>query len=122
MISSEGEPYLIEVNPRFQGTLECVEKVLDVNLVKLHIDACIKGFVPHQKYKKMNYSTRIILYTPHRVTVPDLRIIPEARDIPVRSLIIEKGEPLCSIVTVGKTWEVSNQKAWKIVDRVYRLV
>ena len=122
VITSKGEPYVIEVNPRFQGTLECVERVLNLNLVQLHIDACIRGVVPINKFQTTAYSTRIILYTPYRVVAPDLRAIREIRDIPMKGSIIEKGEPLCSVVTVGKTREASIQNAWEIINRVYRLV
>ena len=32
--------YLIEVNPRIQGTLECAEASLGINMMKTHIEAC----------------------------------------------------------------------------------
>ncbi|MCK5627520.1 ATP-grasp domain-containing protein, partial [Candidatus Bathyarchaeota archaeon] len=34
LVISEGVPHVIEVNPRFQGTLECTEKALGINLVE----------------------------------------------------------------------------------------
>nr|NIR86678.1 ATP-grasp domain-containing protein [Candidatus Bathyarchaeota archaeon] len=46
VISEEGVPYVMEVNPRFQGTLECVERVLRTNIVRAHVEACIKGILP----------------------------------------------------------------------------
>jgi Predicted ATP-dependent carboligase related to biotin carboxylase len=39
-ISRNGELYLIEVNPRLQGTFECAELSLDVNMAELHLAAC----------------------------------------------------------------------------------
>ena len=39
VVSNEGEPYVVEVNPRFQATLECVERVLRLNVVEAQVNA-----------------------------------------------------------------------------------
>src|SRR5690606_2141027 len=36
-IAKKGEVYVVEVNPRIQGTFECVEKSLGINMAKAHI-------------------------------------------------------------------------------------
>jgi hypothetical protein len=114
VISKSGTPYVIEVNPRFQGTLECVEKVFGINMVKSHIHACLYGVLPEIRDKPSNFCTRLILYAPKRVLVPNLTVFQEVRDIPFPESIIEKGEPLCSILTVGKTRDLSFRKAEKL--------
>ena len=40
VLPDEGGPVAIELNPRFQGTLETVEAATGENLVRLHLDAC----------------------------------------------------------------------------------
>ena len=40
VMDKEGELKVIEINPRFQGTYELVEKVMDINLLDAHIKAC----------------------------------------------------------------------------------
>ena len=40
VINSHNEPYLLEVNPRFQATLECIQSVTGINLIREHIKAC----------------------------------------------------------------------------------
>ncbi|UCF58497.1 MAG: ATP-grasp domain-containing protein [Candidatus Bathyarchaeota archaeon] len=119
VISKENVPYVIEINPRFQGTLECVERVLRIDLVKAHVNACVHGFLPMMQKKNLTFSTRLILYAPERVLVPDLTIFEEARDIPLPKTVIEKGEPLCSIVTEGSSRDYSLQKAKKIAKSIY---
>ena len=119
VISKEGTPYVMEVNPRFQGTLECVERVLGMNLVKSHIDACLHDSLPTLKEKTSNFCTRLVLYAPERIVAPDLTVFPEVRDIPLPGAIIEKREPLCSIITAGKNRKLSFEKAKKLAQSIY---
>ena len=121
VISEDGTPYVMEVNPRFQGTLECVERVLGMNLVKSHIYACLHDSLPTLKEKTSNFCTRLVLYAPERIVAPDLTVFPEVRDVPLPGVIIEKREPLCSIITAGKNRELSFQKAKKLAQLIYSM-
>ncbi len=122
VISKEGKPHVVEVNPRFQGTLECVERALGINLVKLHINACLHGSLPTIKEKTSTFCTRLILYAPKRVVAPDLTIFREVRDIPLPSTVIEKDEPLCSIIAAENSRLPSLQKAKRTARRIYEML
>lgn len=122
VISKENIPYLVEVNPRFQGTIECVERVLGINLVKAHINACLHGLLPKIKEKPKVFCTRLILYTPARVVAPDLTSFAEIRNVPLSEAIIEKGEPLCSVITVGNSRLSSLRKAEKTAKKIYKML
>lgn len=50
--------------------------------------------------------------------MPDLTIFREVRDIPFPKTMIEKGEPLCSIVTEKSSRDDSLQKAKKIAKAI----
>lgn len=119
IISNDGTPYVIEVNPRFQGTLECIENVLGINMVESHINACLYDVLPKVKRTASNFCTRLILYAPKRVLVPNLTVLQEVRDVPLPESIIEEGEPLCSILTMGRTRNSSFQKAEKLAKTIY---
>jgi predicted ATP-grasp superfamily ATP-dependent carboligase len=118
VISSNGVPYVIEVNPRFQGTLGCVEKVLGINLVESHMRACLYGELPTVR-SPSKFCTRLILYAPKRVFAPDLAALQDAVDIPLPNSIIEEGEPLCSILAGGKSRNSSFRKAESLARRIY---
>jgi len=122
VISKEGTPYVVEINPRFQGTLECVERVLGINLVESHINACLYGSLPTIKEQTSGFCTRLILYAPKRVIAPDLTAFREVRDIPFPETIIEKGEPICSIIAEKRTRNFSFQKAKKLANSIYSLL
>jgi len=114
-------PYVVEVNPRFQGTIECVERVLGVNLVRSHVNACINDSLPTIE-KPSNCCIRLILYAPARVIAPDLTSLVEARDVPLPSTVIEKGEPLCSIILAGNNQWSSLGRAKKLAKKIYTML
>lgn len=103
LVISEGVPHVIEVNPRFQGTLECTEKALGINLVETHVKACTEDILPDQGDLKQSSSRhmRLILFAQQRAVVPDLILQKECRDIPHPRTRVEMGDPLCSIILEG---------------------
>lgn len=123
VISEDGIPFVVEVNPRFQGTLECVERVLGINLVNAHMKACLEGTLSPQNEEKPTTScVRLILYANHRSIVPNLNNFKEVRDIPFPGVVIEQGEPICSIVVEEKTRSSALKKSMMLAKRVYLMV
>jgi predicted ATP-grasp superfamily ATP-dependent carboligase len=118
VISKEGIPYVVEANPRFQATLECVERVLGINMVEAHMKACLQGILPIIVKKTAVFCTRLILFAPQRSIIPDLSVFEEVRDIPIPEVIIEKGEPVCSIVREGADRNSSLRKARIIAESI----
>ncbi len=110
-VVSQDIPFIIEVNPRFQGTLECVERALSINLIETHINACIDELIPNDLEAKC-YCTRLILYAPFRCIIPDLTRLEYVRDIPLPKIIIQKGEPVCSVLSEDESREPSLSKAF----------
>lgn len=122
VISKEGVPYVVEVNPRFQGTLECVERTLNVNIVKAHVEACVQGKLPILEKNPSAFCVRLILFAPRRSVVPDLSVSEEVRDIPLPGVIVEKGEPVCSIVVEEANRESSLRKAMTTAESIRKLL
>ena len=118
VVSDDGVPYVIEVNPRFQGSLECVENVLGLNMVEAHVKACRRGLLPKVRNAISKFCTRLILFAPRRSVVPDLRRRAEVRDIPVPGVVIEKGEPICSIIAEEKDRDSSFRKAKGLTQKI----
>ena len=122
VISKEGVPYVVEVNPRFQGTLECVERTLNVNIVKAHVEACVQGKLPTLEKSPSAFCVRLILFAPQRSVVPDLSVFEEVRDIPLPGVIIEEGEPVCSMVVDGANRDSSLREARTIAELIRKLL
>ncbi len=121
VISEEGIPHVIEINPRFQGSLECVERVLGMNLVEIHVEASTTGNIPPNLCHPSGFSARLITYAPRRLSAPDLVSEMWARDVPFPGSIVEKGEPLCSIVLDGRSKSDAWKKALMKAQHVYDL-
>jgi len=121
VISKDRVPYVVEVNPRFQGTLECVERVLGINLVNAHVKACTRGKLSFTERKPTNHCARLILYARQRSIAPNLRNLKKVRDRPSPGVLIEEGEPLCSIVVEGKMRSAALKKAKMLAERIYRI-
>jgi len=123
VVPEHGSPYVVEVNPRFQGTLECVEKFLGINLAKAHLDACINGFLPSWKNASSSkVCIRLLLYARYRSLVPDFSDFDRVRDVPLPRAIVEDGEPLCSVVTTERTRESAIEESMRLARRIYGLV
>ncbi len=122
VISEDNIPYVIEVNPRFQGSLGCVERVYGINLVKIHLAACKMKELEKKQYFSSFYSTRLIINAPRRIVAPDLVSTPLIMDVPCPGSIIEKGEPLCSIISDGITKDESLYKAQEMARSIFNLV
>jgi len=122
VVSKEGIPYVVEVNPRFQATLECVEQVLGINMVEAHVKACVQENLPAIAKKTAVFCTRLILFAPQRSVVPDLSVFEEVRDIPLPGVIIEKGEPVCSIGVEGTDRNSSLREARMIAKLIRKLL
>ena len=119
VISDSRIPYVVEVNPRFQGTLECLENVLGLNMVEAHVKACKKGLLPKAPSTIGEFCTRLILFAPSRSVVPDLSRYAEVRDIPLPGVLIEEGEPVCSIIAEEKDRDSSFKKARNAAQQIF---
>ncbi|WP_225370770.1 ATP-grasp domain-containing protein [Methanobrevibacter arboriphilus] len=93
------EAYVIEVNPRFQGTYECVEELLGINLLEAHIKACEGELIEIPKITKDKYTIKRIIYSSKRIKLKNNINIANFYDIPYKGVIIEKDEPLLTIIT-----------------------
>jgi predicted ATP-grasp superfamily ATP-dependent carboligase len=122
VISKNNIPYVIEVNPRFQGSLGCVEQALDVNLVEMHLKSCIQKELPSKTPKPLRYSVRLILYAPKRLKAPYLVLDPNLQDIPYLGSIIDEGEPFCSIFTIGENREGALSKAYEKANHYFSMI
>ena len=87
--------YVIEVNPRIQGTFECVEKSLGMNMLDAHIKYCQDEIVeiPKANY----YSYKKIIYSPCRNKYSKIDL-DNIYDLPHIGTITEKSEPLLTII------------------------
>ncbi len=116
-ILNENGLYVIEINPRIQGTFECVEQSLGINMLEAHINACRGKIieVPEPKF----YSYKKIVYSPNRNKYEKINL-DNIYDLPHIGSITEKSEPLLTIIDKNKDFKKLYEKvelSSKIVEK-----
>ena len=99
--------YVIEVNPRIQGTFECAERSLGINMLDAHIRACQGEIVDIPKPKC--YSYKKIIYSPCAMKYEKISL-DNIYDIPHNGSITEKSEPLLTIIDDDEDFEKLYEK------------
>jgi hypothetical protein len=107
------EAVAIEVNPRFQATLDTVEYSLGQNIFSLHMDAC-SGQLPDSRPTPRRYAARRILFAEKDCMIHSnlLRFSPFIADIPVPGTAFSEGDAVVSVFGYGG----SKDAALKMLD------
>ena len=116
MIIKDGDIYVIEVNPRLQGTYEVAEAALGINIGQAHIMACQGELIEIPSPK--NFAVKMIIFAKKRSIVGNINM-KCVNDIPGQNVIIEEGEPVATILTSNKILENAIYSAKKSVNDVY---
>ncbi len=102
-IMSGDRLYFMEVNPRLQDTMECVERYRNINLVEKHINA-INGNLERIEFASDKCFGKGIVFAGGRVRV-NLSNATDVADIPPDGSVIRAHEPVCSIFAEGESNE-----------------
>ncbi|MCQ2964428.1 MAG: ATP-grasp domain-containing protein [archaeon] len=97
----ENDLYIIEVNPRIQGTYESCEEVLGINLLDAHIKACegeIIDIPDINNNPNPLYSVKKIEYASSDINVKNLSF-DNVYDIPYENVKIEENQPIVTIIS-----------------------
>jgi hypothetical protein len=105
-VISGDAPYAIEVNPRFQGTIDTVEMACVCNLFQYHMDACA-GILPQSIPVPEKVAARSILFADRDMIVKaDLSpLAPMVADIPWPGTFFEEDQAVVSVYGTGATRE-----------------
>ncbi len=96
-------PWVIEVNPRFQGTLDTVETAYACNLFRYHVNACA-GTLPDASHAQMYAARRILFADRDLILDTDLKVLaPVVSDIPWPGTFFEEEQAVTSVSGTGQT-------------------
>jgi len=118
VIGQGSEPYLMEVNPRFQATMECIKYVTGLNLVEEHIKAC-HGELPMEIPKPTGYAVKMIVFAKEKSIIPDLSEIAHIVDIPHPGIVVNEGNPICTVQLFSQSRDEAVKKAFEVVSKIY---
>ncbi|MCX8206446.1 MAG: ATP-grasp domain-containing protein [Methanothrix sp.] len=108
-ILAEDGPVVIEVNPRFQGSLDSVELSTGISVFQAHLNA-FDGRLPEklpEEGRGLRFAGRAVLYSSEHIRIDcDLRRITSCiADVPAPGSVIGMGEPVLSILAIGSRRE-----------------
>jgi predicted ATP-grasp superfamily ATP-dependent carboligase len=100
-------PVVLEINPRFQGSLDTVEKAMNINLFEAHT-GCFRGELP-PKPEATCFAARGIIYSDRELFIDrklmDVILREKGADIPPQGTKIEPDWPLTSLFSCTSTRE-----------------
>ena len=120
-VIKNNELYFMEVNPRIQGSIECIEYATGRNIIQLHIESFYENnldlpSIP--KYKRK--AIKGILFSNSEKTL-QIKKYPKNKWIVDRThigVLIEQGDPICSIVLPSASHEKGYNKAVKLANKI----
>ena len=98
--------WVVEVNPRPTGSLECVEAAHDVGVFAAHLEACSGRLPPLTAASEPRRAAgKAILFATQEVRVGETHGWPERgiRDVPHPHERIASGHPICTLVSVQES-------------------
>jgi hypothetical protein len=106
-VVSGSDVYFMEINPRFQDTLEAVERYRSINLVEKHIEACKGKLNKNLDLIFLNrapgkFFAKGVLFSDKKIKAGNLNALSGIKDIPPEGAIINEGEPVCTIFVSGE--------------------
>ncbi|MHA1294375.1 MAG: ATP-grasp domain-containing protein [Promethearchaeota archaeon] len=112
-------PHLMEINPRFPGTFELVENILETNLLKLHFET-FQGKLPSQEFPYKKCGAKYVLFSNGNYKLPDLSNMKGVHDIPFPGTEVNKGTPICTILIYGKNKTEAVKKGLQTINEIYK--
>lgn len=97
-VVNDDKAYLLEVNPRIPASAQLYGK----SILGLHLQASLSGLAKNKRLRYKQSGLQLV-YAETDIRLPDSINWPLwAADLPAAGAIIERGQPICSIIAAGK--------------------
>lgn len=100
----EGEPYVLEINPRYCASMELMERGGGISVFEAHVSACGRALPSVDLAPTRGMLGKAILYARRDVVVGDSRrwlLRDDVRDVPFPGDRIRRGHPVCTVFARG---------------------
>ncbi len=116
-------PFLIEVNPRFSGSMELAERAFGVGVFALHVEGCA-GRAPRDRVVDRAPDGSVgkgIVYAGRAIVAPDTDawLTRGVRDVPWPGQRIAAGHPVCTVLAHGRDREACLAGLFSAAAAVY---
>lgn len=93
--------WLMEVNPRIQGTLEMIEIAGNISITEQHVRAANKDLI--EDIPTLCPSVKMIVYSRRIGRVPNLSSFQKIFDKSPAGVLVNRGDPICTVINTGKS-------------------
>jgi len=100
----EGEPYVLEINPRYSASMELIERSGRLNVFEAHVAACGGALPSFDAAPLTEVLGKAIVYARRDVMVGDSGrwlLRDDVRDVPFPGQRIRRGYPVCTVFARG---------------------
>jgi len=117
---TEKGPVVLEVNPRFQGSLDTIEMAMGINLFEAHV-GCFRGELPEKPEAKL-FAARGVLYSDRELFIDrklmDVILREKSADIPSMGTVTEPEWPLTSLFACASTRDEAVRSLERGAERI----
>ncbi len=118
VVADDLSVYLLEINPRLQGTLELLERAGSISISEAHIDA-VSGHLPSNT-PNWKPTVKMVVYARRDGTVPDLQQYPNSVDRSPEGVVVQTGDPICTIVESLNDLTTTYSQVIRVADRIQK--
>jgi len=125
-IVHDGQPHVLEVNPRWSASMELVERAHGISVFAAHASACCDHVLPtfdlHRARQGNETHGKAIVFARREVIVGDTRAWIEdtsVRDVPRPGERIAAGHPVCTVFAEGLDETACYAALVRRAERVY---
>ncbi len=91
--------WLMEINPRIQGTLEMLEIAGDISITEQHVRAVKQELI--EEIPTFSPTVKMIVYSRKLGSIPDLSSISDTYDKSPTGVFVNRGDPICTVIKSG---------------------
>jgi predicted ATP-grasp superfamily ATP-dependent carboligase len=100
----EGEPYVLEINPRYCASMELIERGRGISMFEAHVAGCGHALPAPARVVPRDVLGKAVVYARRDVVVGDSRPWlqrDDVRDVPFPGDHIRRGQPVCTVFARG---------------------
>lgn len=120
VVDNSNEIWLMEINPRIQGTLEMLEIAGNISITEQHVRAFNGELI--ERLPVFNSAVKMIVYSRKTGYVPDLSLFSDTFDRSPKGIKVEQRDPICTVIKSGGNILDCYQKTCETAYEIQRQV
>lgn len=112
--------WLMEANPRIQGTLEMIEIAGNISITEQHIRAANNDLI--EEIPTLMPVVKMIVYSRRTGCITNLSSFPNTFDKSLTGVLVNRGDPICTVINTGKSRQECYQKTHEAVCAIQRSI